>query len=914
MSNYEQARQLVQVLLKGVDNVTPELIREKVSAVLKLVPPAGVDREELVRDLEARFNVWIGPATILDSFQDHIPWLPARRAEIKWRFWARYERYLEEEKGWAPVTIRRIGELTDRILERLEEPTREGPWDRRGMVVGHVQSGKTANYAGLICKAVDAGYKLIIVLAGIHNSLRSQTQHRLDEDFLGFDTQRSLTFDQHSYRMGAGRLAGEQLLIVNSLTSSADDGDFSRKVANTVNIVPGGDPLILVVKKNASVLRNLFQWALAVRGQSDATSGRTIVKGIPLLVIDDEADLASINTAPTCDENGNPIPDYEATAINREIRRILTSFEQKAYVGYTATPFASVFIHPEDVHDNLGPDLFPSSFIINLPVPTNYIGPTAMFGLASDPDSGTEAKKGLEQLIRVVSDQDEWLPAGHKKEDLPTALPSSLKEAVRSFLLASAARTARGQGIDHKSMLVHVTRFTAVQGAIAELIKEEISTLRRRLEFGDGKSPHQIREELKTLWDKDFVPAFASMPEPVEPAVSWKDVEPLLFKEASKIEVRIVNGTARDVLDYYLHAKTGLSIIAIGGDKLSRGLTLEGLTTSYFLRASKMYDTLMQMGRWFGYRPGYLDVCRLYTSDELVSWYRHISFASEELRQEFDYMVAAGRTPKDFGLRVRNHPAGLLITAANKLRHGTTVSLSYAGDISETVVFHKDREVLDANIRAVSLFIHELGGQKKATRKQGNYIWGGVSAQSVVALLDAFRTHPDSRKMRTGLLASYIKAQISRDELVEWTIALVSKDAEQGDPEERFLLDDCKVRLIVRRPSASAENYSIGRLVSPRDEAIDLDNAQFEEALARTPTASSESNGETSKKKVPSGPAIRETRDKKRGLLLIYPLSPKAAGTELPPIGLALSFPGSKTAKPIQYTVNNVYWKQEFGD
>ena len=206
MSNYEQARQLVQVLLKGVDNVTPELIREKVSAVLKLVPPSGVDREDLVRDLEARFNVWIGPATILDSFQDHIPWLPARRAEIKWRFWARYERYLEEDKGWAPVTIRRIGELTDRILERLEEPCREGVWDRRGMVVGHVQSGKTANYAGLICKAVDAGYKLIIVLAGLHKSLRSQTQHRLDEDFLGFDTQRSLTFDHHSYRMGAGRL------------------------------------------------------------------------------------------------------------------------------------------------------------------------------------------------------------------------------------------------------------------------------------------------------------------------------------------------------------------------------------------------------------------------------------------------------------------------------------------------------------------------------------------------------------------------------------------------------------------------------------------------------------------------------------------------------------------------------------
>src|SRR5580704_9115360 len=229
MSNYEQARQLVQVLLKGVDNVTPELIREKVSAVLKLVPPSGVDREELVRDLEARFNVWIGPATILDSFQDHIPWLPAHRAEIKWRFWARYERYLEEEKGWAPVTIRRIGELTDRILERLEEPSRDGPWDRRGMVVGHVQSGKTANYTGLICKAADAGYRLVVVIAGIHNNLRNQTQLRIDEGFVGRDSARLLSKKDERF-VGVGRF--DQTRRPVTFTNSIKD--FSKAMATSV--------------------------------------------------------------------------------------------------------------------------------------------------------------------------------------------------------------------------------------------------------------------------------------------------------------------------------------------------------------------------------------------------------------------------------------------------------------------------------------------------------------------------------------------------------------------------------------------------------------------------------------------------------------------------------------------------------
>jgi hypothetical protein len=310
----------------------------------------SIDQEYLINDIESRCEIWKGRATVLqDRQKDHKIWLPAKKSQIEWKFWNRYKRFLMEETGLPEQMIFRIDELTDNVLELLEDPRREEDWDRRGMVVGQVQSGKTSNYTGLICKAADAGYKLIIVLAGMHKSLRSQTQIRMDEGFLGFDTRLGRAFNKENLRIGVGNLPGEEFITVHSLTSSDDNGDFSRKFAYQVGVIPGGgDPVILVVKKQKSVLSNLINWAISVRGQENPQSGKIIVRNIPLLVIDDEADNASVNTKIIpVDENGNPLNDYEVSAINGKIRTLLDHFEQSAYVGYTATPFANIFINPE---------------------------------------------------------------------------------------------------------------------------------------------------------------------------------------------------------------------------------------------------------------------------------------------------------------------------------------------------------------------------------------------------------------------------------------------------------------------------------------------------------------------------------------------------------------------------------------
>ena len=457
-------------ILQGEDLPTTGKIRDTVHNVVKMfhgmnryVDVGNVEEDRLVRKIETRCNVYIPAISTLDDIRDHQEWLSSRRAEIQWRFSERYKRYLENDSDMPPKAVQRLDDVTDEIIRRLEDPSRSGPWDRRGMVVGQVQSGKTSNYTSLICKAADVGYKLIVVLAGIHNSLRSQTQLRLDEGFLGFDTQQRCFYDPNNIRLGVGRLRGAKLYHVHSLTNSSDRGDFNLKVAQQANVMIGGaDPVLLVVKKNASVLKNCLKWATILQSNSRGNS-KSQVLGVPLLLIDDEADNASINTNPDLDENGNLDPEMDPSRINGLIRRLLDSFEQSAYIGYTATPFANIFIADNVNNEEFGEDLFPRSFIINLQPPSNYLGPAKLFGLTTGTETDLETSSGL-PLIRHVDDCWNWMPDKHKKEHRPDHLPQSVKQAIKAFVLTCAVRHVRGQAHMHNSMLIHVTRFICGAG------------------------------------------------------------------------------------------------------------------------------------------------------------------------------------------------------------------------------------------------------------------------------------------------------------------------------------------------------------------------------------------------------------------------------------------------------------------
>lgn len=887
-------------LLMMETRVTQEALERAVAAVAAMPTFAGLDSDRLRRDLEASNNVHVAGYSVIDD-RDFRAWIKAAKEVRGFDFWSRYRLWLQIGKQMPRDVVEQLDALTDDILDRLRDPATEGEWDRRGLVVGDVQSGKTSNYTGLICKAVDAGYPLVIVLAGVHNSLRSQTQLRLDEGFFGFDTRLNLRADQQNQRVGAGGLPGAPFLVAHSLTSSSDGGDFRLATAQGTKVIPGGrDPVVLVVKKWVSILDNLLKW-LAVRSDVDeGRPGGRIIRGVPLLLIDDEADYASANTNEYRDQDGNIDENANPTNTNKYIRQLLTMFEKSAYVGYTATPFANVFIHHEGWQKDVGEDLFPRSFIINLPAPSNYLGAERVFGLDRP---GAEGESPGLPIIREVHDAELIFPPKHRKELEVDELPESLREAILAFVLVCAARRARGDVSVDNSMLVHVTRFTLVQQQVARLIDEEITDIRRQLEYpGTGG---EAKDELEALWQNDFEangPRLRELLDDYDLApVSWGDVEAHLFDAARRIQVRQINGSARDALDY-VENPDGLSVIAVGGDKLSRGLTLEGLSVSYFVRTSRMYDTLMQMGRWFGYRPGYADLCRLFTSPELVEWYRHIAVATSELREEFDLMFATGQTPDEFGNRVRAHPDGMLITAANKMRAVQRVRAGFSGTISETVSF--DLASIDTNFGEFSRFLDAL---PKIEGRPDRYVWSGVDGRDVAALMSRVETARESWKANSRAIADYIRDRLSDGALRNWTVALLANGRAGEDYVGRY-----RVKLTTRedRAGGQAGKYTIGRLVSPADEMLDLTDDQKKEALAETVAAWEKKKPPKRGRPVdPSGPFIRRQRSPEDGLLLIYPID--GGEGRKPLMGFAVSFPFDAHAREIEYAENSVRQLQD---
>lgn len=928
--------------IRKTETITRERIAQILDSICSLMPslPEDFDRQAMLESIEQKISIWIGEARELVNDEGHVEWLAAKKPEIEWDYWNRYRTWMLPQIGLDPVT--KLDGITDRILSHIEDPVREGPWDRRGLVVGHVQSGKTANYTGVIAKAADAGYKIIIVLAGIHKNLRSQTQIRIEEGFLGYDNNRRP--DEGFRPVGVGLIDPDPRLRPDSVTNRADNGDFNTNRAQTFSINPGGRPLVFVIKKQRTVLQNLIDWVKWAHTAVDQDTGREFVNGIPLLVIDDEADHASVDTKDGAfDEDGNPDPEHDPSKINKLIRKLLTLFQQKAYVGYTATPFANIFIHEQAETVEEGPDLFPSAFILSLPAPSDYFGPVHVFGSGAEDDDAVEAAE--HRYVREIDDHADslhleersgWVPPKHRNGHVPRylgelALPPSLVRAIQSFVIATAVRRARGQTGDHNSMLVHVSRFTSVQNMVKDQIEAEVNAMQREFRYGEIEGERSTRREIAALFEDDFGTELSSEDNPDGRPLTWKDVEHHVEVAITQIEVKEINGSAGDILDQEVEGSEHVPTIAVGGDKLSRGLTLKGLTTSYFLRASRMYDTLMQMGRWFGYRRGYEDVCRLYMTDDLREWFEKITVASEELREEFDHMAAVRGTPRNYGLRVRSHPT-LMITSRVKMRSGTQLKLSFAGTISETIVFHASKDIVTANRDAVETLLRSMGDPHEIDPQRmrpegsvhgwsGSFFWSGIEAGLILSFLSTYATHEDSVKANGNFLRQYIEKQVEKGDLRQWDVALL---AGRGATTQLADLDIAMVRRSALERNISIEQqkdmrkYVIGRLVSPRDEAIDLDEADYAEALEKARAAWHEDAARNRAKGDvpvdPSGMAIREVRDQGRGLLLLYPLDPENGVTDgigIPVMAMALSFPTSLTATAIDYVVNNVFARSE---
>lgn len=929
----------VQDLFLQTDGPQPtvETLRgyvEQVCTIFPQTPENPINKEAVIHELIRRHAIWTGEARILYSPEGHQDWLNSDRKD-GWVYWPRYKKYIEDKIGLSVADD--IDRVTDNILGLIEDPQRKSPWDRRGLVVGHVQSGKTSNYTGLICKAADAGYRIIIVLAGLTNSLRTQTQIRLEEGFLGYIT--GPVGMTEFTPIGVGLINNDPTIRPNHVTNRLEKGDFSLAVAKNLGITPENRPWLFVVKKNKAILNRIYKWLENYVTNYTDQDGIKHIRNLPLLLIDDESDNASVDTSKdVINPDGTPDRSHDPKAINKGIRKILNIFEQSAYVGYTATPFANIFIHTRGYteKDRTGKDLFPESFIINLSASSDYFGPVKMFGTQSDEGQQNILSPYLTKSIRDVPPEGGWMPLKHKSSHYPATdrdshLPKSLEDAILSFFLVCAARRLRGQKTQHSSMLVHVSRYVAVQGIVYEQIGKYIRYCRRRIVR--AQDDFELKQRLKETWENDFEPNSLEVLKITEERnleiPSWLNILKELPYVLEDLQVMVLNGHSKDVLAYEDHKNTGLKVIAIGGDKLSRGLTLEGLSISYFLRSSNMYDTLMQMGRWFGYRRGYLDLCRLYTTDDLIMWFEQITDATEKLRNEFDIMEQQNLTPKDYGLRVQHYP-DLQVTSREKSRSSEEWNLTFEGSRVQTVVFHNELEPLKHNYETVIKLLNNLGAafernprielDNTRSLQWTGVLWRDVSSNRITEFLYDFHTHKAATKINSGALIEYVQRMNEAGYLSKWSVSLLGADSARTGGTEIYdgFPMGIKIPSIYRSKANKDQDdrYSIKVLTSNRDEVIDFNPQFLNEALEQSARILQEKGdilGDMGTQIVKEAArTVRATNpgtSVDRGLLNIYVVDSKALelSEKIPIIGFSIIFPNTRSGQTVRYKVDQVF-------
>lgn len=805
-------------------------------------------------------------------------------------YWRRQRSYLAHTLGRKDFEVDSLDQSSNKVLSHLEDPKLAQPFVIRGLVIGHVQSGKTANFSALIAKAADRGYKIVIVLSGLHNTLRQQTQRRLEHD-LGRENV-----------AGVGEPEPGKRWVW--MTGNETWGDFDPKGASAGGTLQGNDHVIFVVKKNKTRLQRLNSWM----------QGR-VPDDVPVLVIDDEADQASINTggnrAPreevdlvaNSDFEGEVLGEDELdpSAINLNIRTLLRGFAKCSYVAYTATPFANVLIDPNGVDVAGGNDLFPSHFIISLPVPPggDYVGASQLFGrdrLPGDADTNTE--EGLDVIEFVPDyDVDMLVPPPRQGAGFVPTVPPSLKQALTDYVLASAAWLERAGHNKPCTMLIHTDMRRAMQNPLATEVTAELAYIRQRWLY----EAEQFRPALAARWNTRFRPVSAGID--LARDAEFNAIAPYIDRLLRDgIAVKVLNSDWPDNIDF--DSEPNLKAVMIGGNKLSRGVTIEGLLVSYYVRETLYYDTLMQMGRWFGYRGQYVDLTRLYSTKLLVACFHDLSTAEEELRKQIARYDRERLTPANFVPRVRTHPV-MAVTQKNKMRAATEVSVNYAGERIQTIrVAEKPTSALDLNLQATRDLLAALGPPEIIDNQPS---WTRVDPALIVDFLLKYQVSSNDL-LDPRSVVDYISEQRRHGELSRWRVLLSCGKTLRDDPawyEDLGVAGMPKVPLIARS-RLKKDPTSLGVVTDPGDELLGLEPSQIKAAEEDALDGKYNSKAE----------AYRAYRDSAEGLLMLYPISsssdilknsttrirlfehPENAATV---IAYAVSFPFSESDATVEY-------------
>ncbi|WP_103353946.1 Z1 domain-containing protein [Amycolatopsis sp. CA-128772] len=680
------------------------------------------------------------------------------------RYWPALEELLRKS-GWSEQSLDDLDGASTKVVSLLSHP-QVPKFSTKGLVVGYVQSGKTTNFTAVTAKAADRGYKLFIVLAGIHNGLRRQTQLRLVDQLVKPNPSRWL-----------------------QLTDP--DKDFTPPANAAAYLSKNNKQHVLcVIKKNPRVLEKFSAWL---------ETASEYLADCPALIIDDEADQATVAT-----ETINPL-----------IIEILGRLPKSAYVGYTATPFANLLIDPS------AKDLYPEHFIVNLPKPTGHFGTEVLFGRdVMDGEDPEDVFDGFDMIRQVPESEVELVrPSSRADADgFHPVLTDTLRTAIRYFWLSTAARRVRKTGNPHSTMLVH----TSVNTAVHNSFKHPLSKLRNESEALLRTGDAELLTELRQIWERETARVPADLFH--EQQVTFDELAPLLPGVLHDCRIIMDNSGSKDRLDY---ENGPVVAIAVGGNTLSRGLTLEGLAVSFFVRSVSAYDTLLQMGRWFGFRNGYADLPRIWMTDELRDWFRHIATVESEMRRDIDVYMVEDKTPMTFAVRLRTHPA-LRVTAAAKMANAVPSASAYGGLRIQTRYFRTDHDWLAGNQAAARQLVGKavLEGSPELDRQDGNVLIRGVPHELVTDFLREYRFHEKSQECDSKLLTDYIARRIAKSGALRgWNVAVIGGSAGTDSPKEFTFTDGCTVRMATRSalPGDDNDTVDIKTLMSRRDAAIDLD-------------------------------------------------------------------------------------------
>jgi hypothetical protein len=974
--SYEKTKEAVVVIadLSGWPPIPEETFKEYFDSIRKEVLATTVTTVDDLNILSKNKDTWLKGS---------------KEAEIKWSYTSRYLKHLSNT-GRAETVVREIAGSSQKILGKLGDPKDENSFLIKGLVEGDVQSGKTGNFNAVINRSIDAGYRLIVVLSGLMDDLRVQTQERIQLDVIG---------EGKKGRVGVGLIesfgtdVGSSVQQVNSITS--EDADFSSPLEKAnFSMKPIN---ILVCKKNVSILKNLLIWINENLPEGESKHAT------PFLLVDDEADNASLNN------EGHKGREY-ASKINGHIRALLDLFHKRSYLGYTATPFANVIQDRNDVPDNAWAlayktkqkdktvefsqinNLFPDDFIVQLNSPTNYVGAQRIFETLSDdgvpklpvvfpiddysedfPSRVLEVDEdnvvGVERFDSKLdwdkkvgkfgsyrdfisySEYRKGTRAAKSIDNFPNIIPDSLKQSVMCFILGIAVRELRQPKMvtsnlyqPHNTMLVHISRFTRWQSKTKRLLRSYYADLVSRLIMDKPNAPGSVYFQFEKVWRRYYHDIVLNIREYLPKGyedefmtpTSFNSVLPGLIDAARDIDILALNSQTSDELEY--KKNNPKKVIAIGGNRLSRGFTLEGLITSYFVRTTNYSDSLLQMGRWFGYRPGYLDCCKLFTSQDLIDRYDSTTLCVEELKAEFKKMDDLGRTPSDFEIRVRTHEGVLQITRPSILKNTELVKWSYQDSLQMSTTINVEKNHIS---NVWSAFKTKLAPLMNKAETRGTLFCKQTTSESI---LDILKENTNFDPAKCELMAAYIKKCNAKGLLKNWTIAVKTtgtsnhsrglgtlKSADSGlpidvtlavrrgpKPGERFF-DELIKNSIFKATSKSANIMSSGKDMAAaltENSANLAATAYYKEQAAglikMDPKLSENEALEKAKQKTVPERVYREKLSSQEGVLIVYLFDPyysfrqekgeeiqeysdwvkeKGIDLNIPLIGLALGFP-----------------------